>query len=680
MHGKIALLTLALAAATHSAYAGELAPRPPGYPTEYMHDSFAARPTADTFADRRQAYFDLTLKSRGNGPFSEAVRLYHGQLPDEQQIQWPLGRMAERRDCADFALQGILRILYQFPDSPLLSDTIKAQCREGVLNFKYWPDEPGIDSMCTWSENHLILFSTAGYLAGQLYPDETFTNSGRTGREQMDRFRPRVMRWLDLRFRTGFSEWLSNVYYNEDLPPLLNLVDFCEDEEIAERARMVVDLLVADMALNTFRGSFASAHGRTYEREKKSGTSDHIGSVQKLLFGVSRFSLGNMSTVHFALSPKYRMPKVFESIAWDTEQPEYLNRQRMGIDIDDAPKFGLDYDLLEDGMFFFGLEAYSHRKTINNSLRMFDEYNMWDNSFFEGFKKQKKIIDAGRKLHAMPLICWYFRKDLTRNMRNAANIHTYRTPDYMLSTAQDHRPGFGGDQQSIWQATLSPETTCFTTHPARIRGKSPSYWVGYGSLPRCAQTGNVVVSLYKINTRPGLYVTHELLFTHAFFPRDRFDEVHEQDGWIFGRKGDGYIALWSQQPYHWQQDRENDPDKREVIAHGKTNIWICELGRRAEVGSFETFMDRILGATLWTRGLSVWYESPSQGRLEFDWRGPFKQNGAVVNLDDYPRYDNPYGHAEYPSTHIEFEHKGEWLKLDWDSRQRTASAFVSVGE
>ena len=27
----------------------------------------------------------------------------------------------------------------------------------------------------------------------------------------------RILRWLDLRFRTGFSEWLSHVYYDEDL-------------------------------------------------------------------------------------------------------------------------------------------------------------------------------------------------------------------------------------------------------------------------------------------------------------------------------------------------------------------------------------------------------------------------------------------------------------------------------
>ena len=40
-----------------------------------------------------------------------------------------------------------------------------------------------------------------------------------------------------MRFKSGFSEWLSHVYYDEDLTALLSLVDFVdpagEGEEIA---------------------------------------------------------------------------------------------------------------------------------------------------------------------------------------------------------------------------------------------------------------------------------------------------------------------------------------------------------------------------------------------------------------------------------------------------------------
>ena len=59
------------------------------------------------------------------------------------------------------------------------------------------------------------------------------------------------------------SEWLSNVYYEEDLYPLLNLVDFAPDEAVRTRAKMLVDQLALNMALNSYKGEFRATHGRT---------------------------------------------------------------------------------------------------------------------------------------------------------------------------------------------------------------------------------------------------------------------------------------------------------------------------------------------------------------------------------------------------------------------------------
>ena len=39
------------------------------------------------------------------------------------------------------------------------------------------------------------------------------------------------------RLRFGFSEWNALGYYAEDISPLLNLVDFCLDEEIQTRSQ-----------------------------------------------------------------------------------------------------------------------------------------------------------------------------------------------------------------------------------------------------------------------------------------------------------------------------------------------------------------------------------------------------------------------------------------------------------
>jgi hypothetical protein len=146
--------------------------------------------------------------------------------------------------------------------------------------------------------------------------------------------------------------------------------------------------------------------------------------------------------------------------------------------------------------------------------------------------------------------------------------------------------------------------------------------------------------------------------------------VVERGGWVFAAKGDGYLALYSQQPYRWQ-DQPGEDQGRELIAEGDTNIWICEVGRRADDGAFEAFIDRISRANVQTHGLSVTYESPSEGRLEFGWHGPLRRAGQVVPLHDYPRYENPYVAADFPAEHITVRAGGHMLILDWLTATRT---------
>jgi len=646
----------------------------PTFAASYDAAEYAPVPVEEGYAERRAQYLAYHAATTGGGAFSALARMELGVRPTASDFDGDLAQMDERRDCADFRLHPILRLLYTHADTGMASDELLARARASVLGFKYWPDEPGKDHMCTWSENHHILFSAGGYLAGQLYPTETFANSGETGAEKMARFRPRVVRWLDLRYQTGFSEWLSNVYYDEDVSGLVSLVDFAEDEKIVAKATMVLDLLLLDVAVNQFRGTFGSTHGRSYLGSKRDGGSEATRSLTRLVFGMNSFATGNQAGVSLALSRRYRAPAVLEAIAQDVDRAEMAHRGRAGIRIEEAARWGLDYDRLEDGMTFLSLEAYSHPLTIELMTRMLDEYDWWDNRFFEGFKSQRGMLTFARRVGLLPTLARVFERDVTRNMRTEVNYYTYRTPDYMLSAAQDYRKGYGGDQQHIWQATLGRDAVCFTTHPARIHDETPNYWAGSGSLPRVGQVKNVAIVLYDISTRPGLYITHRMKFTHAWFPRDKFDEVVSRGKWTFARKGDGYLALWSRNGTRWAD--EGEWKDIELIADGKRNIWICELGRRATDGEFADFMGRIEAAPLETRRLNVVYESPSQGRLAFAWDGPLTQDGAPVAMGDYPRYDNPYARIPFPAEKSEVAYAGETLRHAYDALEREASAYL----
>lgn len=672
---------------------------PVSYPRESHPDTYYSGPIQDAYAERSKAYLQFVLQNPLDQDqrtmWRELIAMMAGGEAHEGKIFQVLNKINARLDCSDFSMHSVLRLVYQFdPNRKVSTPNGKAialqyppsrealdAARETILHFKYWPDEPGIDSMCTWTENHQILFASAGYLAGQIYPDAVFFNSGETGRQKMATNKPRILRWMDLRFRSGFSEWLSHVYYEEDLAPLLSLHDLCEDIEIRTKAAQIIDLMLLDVVLNQYKGLLGCTHGRSYEKQKKWAAGESTITMTKLLFGRGIYTnCSSMSAGSFLLS-EYQVPPVLRKIFAD-DGATYVNQQKCGFRVQDRERWQWDYDSLEDGMVFYSNEAYLHPLTAGIAIKMFDAFRWWENRFFKEFKPFKGFLKAMRALGLLKPLAKLLEKDTCRNMRDDPDIYTYKTPDYMLSTAQDHRKGFGGDQHHIWQATLGPDAVCFTTHPGRIGEAAPNYWEGSGLLPRSVQFKNVNITLYQLKRLfPALYVPIKNFYTHAWLPRDTFDEVIERGGWIFARNGDGYLALYSFQPYFWNTEgvevdgvhirKKSEDFNRDVIALGKNNIWITQLGRKADDGSFAEFIEAILDAKLsFGPGMQVAFDSPGNGLVQVAWEGPLMVDGSIVELENYPRYANPYVQAAADPTEIHVKAHGEELYLNWKTGTR----------
>ena len=131
---------------------------PPGYPRAPVPDSYSMSPFERDFEKRREAFFRHCVKNPSTsgikGYYYELVRLHLGRKPvHEGLIRAALKYINERYDCSDFVMLGIVRMLCQFSGSGVISDSLKRDAEATLLNFQYWPDEPGIDSMCTWTEN-----------------------------------------------------------------------------------------------------------------------------------------------------------------------------------------------------------------------------------------------------------------------------------------------------------------------------------------------------------------------------------------------------------------------------------------------------------------------------------------------------------------------------------------------
>lgn len=651
------------------------------------HDEYWTTPRGD-YASRRQAFLEVAAAAEGGrgrgGFFSQLCRLELGRAPiDEESIRDALTYVTTRRDCADFTVAGLLRMMYLYAESPLLSLELVQAIAEALIGFRYWIDEPGYnDLMCFWSENHQIMFHSAEYLAGQLFAEHTFPNVGEDGRWHMARARERILRWIDVKARVGFTEWDSNCYYDEDLTPLLNLADFAEDQEVAGRAAMLLDLMFFDMAVDSFRGVYGTSHGRTYPAHVLSGHTEATSAAQKIAWGLGTFhNPNNMTAVCLATSPRYRVPATIEALAQDLPA-EFENRERQAFDLEEAAALGIRADQPETALFLWGAGLHQHQRAVEDTVRLADRLHShrWDvvmRPYSDALRSTYRELDRLSPGHD---------GDIGRSTLSAVNKITYRTPDYMLSCAQDYRKGKPGYQQHIWQATLGPDAAVFTLHRGNDDEVSYKYWVG--RFPRAAQVRNVLLAIYDIpaeplpgeptvfpaeasgNDMPSPGPCEEVLLprTVAVFRRQAFDEVIEVGGWVLARRGEGYVALRSRNPYRWTADGVLQGEG--LVAEGRRNVWICQAGRRAVDGTFAAWCARVAGAEVRYGERSVDYAAPGLGRLAWGWEGPLTLDGAPVPLGDYPRFDNPYCRAERHRGVYEIAYQGHRLTLDFPAGRR----------
>lgn len=628
------------------------------------------------YASRKAAYLEHCLANtdatRGS-IYAQACTAYAGQSDYHvEEIRNILAELDSRHGSVDFHIQGVLRVLYFDRATPTLPDDLRDEMKATLLRFKYWLDEPGTDDLVWWSENHQILYHTAELLAGQLYPDQVFGNAGMTGREHVAHATELLDRWLDTRGRFGFSEWHSNVYWVEDLGGIVNLAELAEDDSIRTRAAMLVDSMAFAFAANTYQGLFATTHGRTYDSKLLGGLNDSTRDAAYVLLGlgaptsIDELDAGDFAATELATSDRYAVPAILEAIA-DETRDSFEHQSHDSLTLEEGPAEGIGYQDLRDVMFWWGLTGYVAPPVIEGSFQLIDTYDLWNGGppwdglgFLKPFVGSPLLEDVSTALAPMS------RGLVLEN----ANTYTFRTPHYQLSGAQDWKPGSWTGQIHIWQATLDSQAYVFTTYPGgSAGGYAAGAWTG-GFVPRATFHRNVGVIQYRRPKIPILDQVYFSDFSHAYFRRAAFDEVVERDGWVIGRKGSGYVALYSQHPTRWAEDVDF-----ELIADAKENVWLVELGDADASGTFADFVAAVTAARV-SIGDAVSYDSPSLGRVEVGWTGPMTVAGASVDTGPYPRWRNAYATTPFGEARSVIQLGGEKLILDFAKPERRVTGHA----
>ncbi len=547
-------------------------------------------------------------------------------------IDHSLMLLHERRDCQDFSMVALVRMLHRYPDSPLLAPR-RGIIEEALLGAKYDEGDPGKDTCCWLTENHQVQYASSELLAGQLWPDRTFACTGQDGAWHRERAEKKLRRWLDWRLRFSFSEWNSSCYYDEDLAAVLNLVELADDQELRTAAERVATLLVLHVAGNSWRGLTGASQGRAYLNDQIAPDQTPMAILAQVCWGEGevpqRLSLGTL----LLAAGEWHLP---ESVVRVGRAEKLECRERHSLDADEAAAHGVDPSSPDDVPFFLGAGQGSHHLVVETRATITDGREKWpgywcDRDWYRRCRAEGRSFDPWCLPHAL----------------GRAELYTFRTPEFMLGCAQDYHPGAPGYQQFIWSAILGRRAVVFTTNPCPpdIPCGRPGPWVGNGVLPQVVQHRNVLIALHRVHRvpiydQPPWYGEERV---HAYVPRGAFAKWRERDGWFFGRgEHGGYIGLRPTLPAAWLPPEpaiakiigSNEPYEWNVDA---TDVaWICELGCERTHGCFDDFVADLAAARIEGGVDRLSYISPSLGLVETVWGRGLRVAGQEIPLRGYP--------------------------------------------
>ena len=215
--------------------------------------------------ERKKLYIDTLLKEDVPSPALFIAGLSRG-LNLYERCKRPVQNSVER-------IIRLTEIIWMYClGQDILPAELLGQFRECMLGYRYWFTEKGNDVMWFFSENHALSLHACEYIAGRLFPDEVFSNSGMTGRQHMEHAMKMIREWFGTILEYGYTEWCSVNYLPVDMLGYMTLMKFAQNDEIDALCRRAMDMTFGFYAMQCHRGMLLGANGRAYINDVLSPT------------------------------------------------------------------------------------------------------------------------------------------------------------------------------------------------------------------------------------------------------------------------------------------------------------------------------------------------------------------------------------------------------------------------
>ena len=206
----------------------------------------------------------------------------------------------------------------------------------------------------------------------------------------------------------------------------------------------------------------------------------------------------------------------------------------------------------------------------------------------------------------------------------------------------------------------------------------PNWWTGNVVQPRVVQERGAAITAYQAKAIQETAVRRAdpRVVSEEPVRRDPRPESarcnHDSARWFFGRRGDGYVALFCALETTWT---DNGPwQDAEIRVGGDTNIFITQIGSAAEFGTFEAFMAKVARrgcmspACTAARQLQCSYDVPFGERLELHYDDGPRYGGEPLQ-DEFPRHRSPFARIDWQQDRYAIRYDGALARA---RRRRTA--------
>ena len=477
------------------------------------------------------------------------------------------------------------------------------------------------------TENHWLMYYTGHLLAAERWAGLPITLNGQPPAVIQAEATRWILGTIERTARLGHHEYDSPQYHMEHLAAYIGLYEHTRDVHLRAQVERVIALLIGDMALEYYRGSWAGGHSREGYRQNTWTRVGPVQTLQYLYFGGEEFAPEHH--LHsFAMSSvvaSYRPHPVFAAIALDRSHAHVVRKSR-------PPR-----------------TIIRHTDRDATPVR---KYTYMSRSFALG---SSQLGLPGPPAGPIDLVSW----DLTwhgpiHQAKISAN-HPYVAPGrfsaFLSPLPQAARRAIGDDKPYLQRLD-------------RLFGVSP--------YEQIMQHLGTLIALYRIPA------DDEAPFVNMFLPRS-VAWVYRQ-GWLLGDLGDFVVGVRPIGPFTWERIRESSNDSIMVTGGDQIDGWLLRSGgprtglvveaveadeveSLAAYGAARTARDVDLSG--WESSGRVAVEAHAGRRLAMTLGGPHTVDERPIDYEAWPLYEAPGAAAAVDTGCITFRHGDAVLDLDF---------------